>query len=224
MINKKLMIIVLIILSSILIAACTHSKVNTTPVNPPQVSETPAVEIETTSTSFEEISAPQVFTPSQNGFGFHDEEEGDSGVRAATLDLKVNGQDNPSVLFMIGNLVPGDSGTKTITVENAGSIPGGLSIVMNYGDDEGSNPEPETDKSEPGDLSKYTNITVSYGNQVLINNTRLSDISGFRHNLNVLDSKESRTMKVEYAVSYMAGNDIQGDIISYNFDFKLVQL
>ena len=50
---------------------------------------------------------------------------------AGILDLKVNDEDNPGVLFTLSNITPGhyyDAGT--VTLKNAGSIPGRLSIKI----------------------------------------------------------------------------------------------
>ncbi len=80
--------------------------------------------------------------------------------------------DDPVVLVMggegttpwsVSNIVPGDSGTKNVTVRNDGSVAGNLYIwVTNIVDSEGLNPEAETgNTAEPGELTDYMLFSVS---------------------------------------------------------------
>ncbi|MCD6178144.1 hypothetical protein J7K03_02760 [bacterium] len=72
---------------------------------------------------------------------------------AGSLDLKVKDGDNPGVLFTLSNITPGqyyDAGT--VTLKNAGSIPGRLSIkIKDPVSNENSLEEPEIEAGDAPD-------------------------------------------------------------------------
>jgi len=86
-------------------------------------------------------------------FSYYEDIETSSGntFTAGVIDLKVNGGDDPGVLFTLSNITPGnyyDLGT--VTLKNVGTVPGNLSIkIKDPVSHENTLEEPEI---EAGDL------------------------------------------------------------------------
>jgi len=77
------------------------------------------------------------------------------------VDLKLGGEGATS--WNIGNVSPGDSGTKTVSLHNAGPQNGFVAIwISNLVSSEGDNPESETgNTAEPGELHNYLLFNIS---------------------------------------------------------------
>jgi hypothetical protein len=70
-----------------------------------------------------------VFGMFGSGAFFVDTEKTQNNTFAAgTLDLKINGGDTPVTLFTVSNMAPDAQPTSNVTLKNAGSIAGNLSI------------------------------------------------------------------------------------------------
>ncbi|GAI80557.1 unnamed protein product, partial [marine sediment metagenome] len=80
---------------------------------------------------------------------------------ADPVDLMLGGEGATS--WNIENIMPCDSGVKTITLHNAGTEDGFVTIwVSDIVSSEGANPESETgDTSEPGELIDYLLFNLS---------------------------------------------------------------
>jgi len=81
---------------------------------------------------------------------------------AGTLDVKIDGFDDPNVVAVdIGPLKPTDTGGNSWNVTNEGNIAGNFTLTVSaITDDEGTNPEPETDTTPPGDLSGQLKVIL----------------------------------------------------------------
>lgn len=142
---------------------------------------------------------------------------------AGTLDLKINDSDQ-NVAFTVSNVKPGDSGTITYTFKNAGSIDGYLTLKdISVYDEEGVNPESETNTDGLGDLSANMDIVVKLnGNQVW--SGKLSEWSNAGQLKNhLLPAGQTATLEITYSISSNVGNDIQGDKVTAGFTAELTQ-
>ena len=151
---------------------------------------------------------------------------------AGTLDLKVDGADNPlPVYFSESNVKPGDSGSKTITLKNDGTIGGTAKIhIKNVDNSEGTNPESETDKDEPGDLGKHLVLKIWYDaegdgfeDDDLIVTDEVDDLNSVLTTLGQLGAGQTRNVKIDWELPSDVGNDIMGDIVKFDIEFILEQ-
>jgi predicted ribosomally synthesized peptide with SipW-like signal peptide len=140
---------------------------------------------------------------------------------AGTLDLKVDGHDDGGatvpVYFKVDNVKPSDSGSKDIVLSNAGTLEGKAYIhFTNVLDDEGDNPEPETE----GKLSENLYIIVSVGAETKVQGY-LSDIECTDYELGTIG--EGLTVTISWSISKDVGNGIMGDIVTFDIEFSLKQ-
>ena len=64
--------------------------------------------------------------------------------------------------WTVSGLMPGQSGSQEVTVRNTGDAPGQVFIwISDIESTEGLNPEPETDKEEPGELLENLLFSIS---------------------------------------------------------------
>jgi hypothetical protein len=146
--------------------------------------------------------------------------------------LKVDGADNPlPVYFTESNVKPGDSGSRTIALKNNGTIEGTAKIhIKNVANSEGTNPESETDKTDPGDLGKYLVLKIWYdaegnGFEVddLIITNEVDDLNSVLTTLGALGAGQTRNVKIDWELPSGVGNDVMGDIVTFDIEFSLVQ-
>ena len=143
---------------------------------------------------------------------------------AGTLDLKVNGLDDPlPAFFEVSNVKPGDSGSKTIALKNDGTIEGIAKIhIKNVANTEGENPEPETDKDEPGDLGKYLVLKIWYDADLIVTD-EVNDLNSVITTLGALGAGLTRNVKIDWELPSGVGNDILGDKVTFDIEFILEQ-
>jgi len=153
---------------------------------------------------------------------------------AGTLDLKVDGADNPlPTYFTVSNVKPSDSGSVVIALSNAGSIDGTAKIhIKDVTNTEGENPEPETDKTEPGDLGGVLLMRIQYdanndgdyddAGETIITD-EINDLNCVLYTLGPLGAGASRNLKISWSVPTTVGNAIMGDIVTFNIEFSLEQ-
>jgi len=154
---------------------------------------------------------------------------------AGTLDLKVDGKDDLKVAkyFEVVDVKPGASGFVVIALRNVGSIPGTADIhIKEVTNTEGANPEPETNTAEPGDLGGVLLITIQYdanGNgdygdagETIVTDA-INSLNCVSKDLGPLGAGDSRNLKISWEVPSGVGNDIMGDIVTFNIEFSLKQ-
>jgi predicted ribosomally synthesized peptide with SipW-like signal peptide len=171
-------------------------------------------------------------------YSYFSDTETSSGNKfsAGTLDLKVwNGThwiDSPlPVYFNVANVKPGDSGSCTVALKNDGTINGTAKIhIKNVENSEGTNPEPETDTAEPGDLGKYLVLKIWYdaeGNGFeaddLIVTDEVNDLNSVLTTLGPLGAGQTRNVKIDWELPSGVENDVMGDIVTFDIEFSLVQ-
>jgi hypothetical protein len=168
-----------------------------------------------------------LFTPAGSAYGAPD-----------TLDLQL---DNPAIIrWDIVDIRPGDSGIEPVNLHNAGDISGYLYIwISDIADGEGLNPESETgNTAEPGELSSYLyldiinpgmtfgQLTGSGGTQYINLPLRLVNFpTNSNQALFILDTAlnpgETLELQWQWWLSPTAGNEAQGDTVSFTINYML---
>ena len=133
----------------------------------------------------------------------------------------------------IGNIQPGDTGNKTVTLHNAGYRDGFVIIwISDIVSSEGTNPESETgDTAEPGELSDYLLLNLSCSKlstnlslPVTIDNFPQSASALNYITISPLNAGETLTLNWEWELPLQTGNEVQGDSLSFTVNFVLEEL
>ena len=98
-------------------------------------------------------------------FAYFSDTEESSGntVSAGTLDLTPDGQSVET--FSVSGVKPTDSGTETISLSNAGTLPGYLNVSVDVtGDSENTveEPEPDSDDATSGELAEAIDVEIGF--------------------------------------------------------------
>ena len=149
----------------------------------------------------------------------------DNTFTAGTLDLKVDGADDSlPVYFSVSNVKPTDSDSKTIKLKNDGTIQGKAYIhIKNVANVEGANPEPETDKVDPGDLGQYLQIQIKYDGVIKVAWTSIDSLNSVKNELGILGGGAEKDAEILWKIEGTVGNDIMGDIVTFDIEFILEQ-
>jgi hypothetical protein len=132
-----------------------------------------------------------------------------------------------------GNIVPGNSGTKNVTVRNSGSVAGNLFIwITNVVDSEGLNPESETgNTNDPGELSDYMLFGVSSAR--ITTNVSMPGLlgacprnTGDSRFIKVLSLAPGETVVLtwQWELPTTTGNEVQGDILAFDIKYTLEEI
>ena len=142
---------------------------------------------------------------------------------AGTLDLKVDGTDDPlPVYFTVSDVKPGDSGSKDIVLNNAGSLAGKAYIhFKNVVDSPGTTPEPEP-TPDYGELSANLYIRVKVDG-VTKAEGYLSTINSTKYELGTIAGGGSLTVTIEWSIPSDVGNVIMDDRVTFDIEFILEQ-
>lgn len=166
---------------------------------------------------------------------FVDTETGPSGtVAAGTLDLTV-GSNGTLELIKASNIQPGFSQTATITLRNAGTLPGGLTSTLQVVGTDGVCTEPESEAegkpvgtcSATGDLQNQLLVAVTRGPST----TSAVPVSQFVGTGLPMPASIPAGATVEYDLQFtlpnlpgVENNKVQGDGITLTSNFVLTQL
>ena len=163
---------------------------------------------------------------------------GQAYAASPTLDLQLDAPD--IIRWDIGNIKPGDSAIEPVNLHNNGNTTGYLLIwIADLVDDEGANPESETgDTTNPGELSSYIYLDIVNDGMAFY---RLSDsgyvyadlpisIKSFPDSSNralyiastPIGAGQTLELRWQWTLSPYAGNDVQGDTVSFNIYYSLV--
>jgi predicted ribosomally synthesized peptide with SipW-like signal peptide len=177
---------------------------------------------------------------------FFSDTETDTGntFTAGTLDLTLTDDDDfagdsETATWVFGPIKPGDSGTGTLDVTNAGNIAGFLDLssvaVVNT---EGANPESETNTEGDGELGAHLTVTVCWDtdNDGDCDDEIAADIIFGPGTLNAfaagtpydedepLAAGATKYITIEWVwTSSGTDNDAQGDIATLSFTVELDQ-
>jgi len=160
-------------------------------------------------------------------------------VLAGSLSAPVKAEDNPVDLVLGGegatswnivNVEPGDSGIKTVGLHNAGSKNGFITIwVSDIISTEGMNPESETgDTTQPGELANHLLLGIS-SNRISTNLKLPTTIYKLPQSVTSpnyleiipLKSGDTANLQWKWSLPTQAGNDVQGDGISFTINYLL---
>jgi predicted ribosomally synthesized peptide with SipW-like signal peptide len=162
-----------------------------------------------------------------------------------TPPVSGNGENLKAVFGGTAGLAPGDSGTITWTLQNAGSMTGYLDVVSAVTFTTGTTPEPEPETAVTGndttngDLDSYMQAKLSYStdnganwNYLLGNETTWGTMGELEAKLDAETDKEmasnaTRIYKLEWQIpqdiSGVDDNIIQGDTAEVDIEFELAQ-
>jgi hypothetical protein len=146
------------------------------------------------------------------------------------INLELGGEGATS--WNIENMLPCDSGVKTVTLHNAGTEDGFVTIwVSDIVSGEGKNPEPETDTTGEGELDDYLlfNLSTEPGGRIETNISLPTTISNLPPSvagpgyiwINPLNAGETVTLYWEWALPCATDNDTQGDTLSFTINYLL---
>lgn len=131
---------------------------------------------------------------------FSDEVESQNNtIRTGNIDLRTNGNNDPTTTVSVGGVAPGESGTQRLTLTNAGTIDGYVSLV--FGTPDGRN-----------NLTEVLRTTVSVDGTVVRDGTfdSVFDGEGEWSNADVpLPAGNSKTLAIDWSLPGAAGNDVQ---------------
>ena len=163
---------------------------------------------------------------------------GQAYADSPALDLQIDSPD--TIRWDVGNIKPGDSGIEPVTLRNTGDTTGYLLVwIADLVDDEGANPDSETgNTTNPGELSSYIYLDIINDG---ITFARLTDngyinielpitLQSFPgdsdHALYIVNTpiKVGQTLELQWqwALSPDAGNDVQGDTVSFSIYYSLI--
>jgi len=149
------------------------------------------------------------------------------------VDLELGGEG--AVSWDIGDIQPGSSGTKTVTLHNSGYEGGSVTIwISDIVAGEGTNPESETgDTAEPGELDGYLLFGLSCS-RLSTNLSLPTTIEGLPQSpadpshIEVSPLNAGKTVTVvwewEFPETGEPQNDAQGDSLSFTINYALEQL
>lgn len=205
----------------------TTEPTSSTPSTPAQTASDDASgdEADSDETDGNDTSGDNVANGNDNRGGGDDE----------TFDLRLGVQSGRAILD-VENAIPGQSGERTVSVRNAGSLDGRLDASVSItGEHENGLTEPERQVDESpsqGELGEWVEFRVSLpsddgdGRTYLVGSAddyvSPSDI-GDDSATTALSSSERRDLRIEWCVSDEAGNEIQSDSVRLAFEFTLVQ-
>lgn len=156
------------------------------------------------------------------------ESSNNNTVTAGTLDLTVNGGDSAVEAISITDAVPGDSGTGTLTLANAGTVDGNLDVSISaINSSENGTNDPESSAGDAGssdgvELEEQLTVTISLGGTQLVSDT-VNNLSTGSIGTQALNAGSSADLDMSYTVDSNAGNLIQSDSVSLDLTFTLTQ-
>ena len=148
----------------------------------------------------------------------------------APVDLQLNGEGAAS--WDISNLQPGDTGMKILTLRNAGTRIGFITIwLSDIVNSEGDNPEPETGNTdEPGELGDVLLLTL-YSSRLSTNVSLPLNVNSFPQSntapeyIKISPVGVGRTIDLtwEWQLPVTADNSVQGDSITFTINYLLTE-
>jgi len=157
---------------------------------------------------------------------FSDTETTTTVFTAGSLNLKVGDDDPVKWKIELADLLPGCSGSQSVTINNTGTINGNLSISFSdLIDKENGLTEPELalgDTEPDGELAENLYLNITIDGTVVYQGYASGILSGGITNY-PLNAGVSKTFKVEYSIDESVGNIIQTDVVGFTITFVLTQ-
>lgn len=155
-----------------------------------------------------------------------------SAAQAADpVDLVLGGEG--ATPWSISDIMPCFSGTKTVTLHNAGTASGMVFIwISDNVSGEGSNPESESgNTTAPGELDQYLlfNLTASGLNTNITLPTTIGNFPQSVSDTNYikispLNAGATVTLVWDWQLPCQTGNDVQGDNLTFSINYTLEEL
>ena len=160
---------------------------------------------------------------------FSDTEESTKNyVQAGTLDLTIDGANDPVVTLEVDKAAPGASGgPESSTLTNAGSLDGNLAVeVLDVRSSEGDNSseaEGNTATGDGGELDQFLTVNIGFGGGAAVISNTANNLTGATGTGPSLASGGSSSLDMSYAVDSAATNDAQGDRVEIDVQVSLKQ-
>jgi PAS domain S-box-containing protein len=154
-------------------------------------------------------------------------------AEAQTKVIKLMLGDTGITPWSILSMNPGDKGSTTVTLRNAGSKDAILSVwISDNVSSEGANPESETGNTdEPGELGRYLLFDVSSSGletdlslPTTIDNMPQSASDSKYIRLSPVKAGETVELVWQWALPPQTGNDVQGDSLSFTINYTLEEV
>lgn len=176
---------------------------------------------------------------------FSDTETSSSNtLTAGTLDLELTAGDSVSTPITFSNVKPGDTGYVAVGLENTGSVSGDVTnVALSITDEEDGTDSEFEDNGDEAVLADNVEVGVFFDgsvtagtdtgsqpsssgtNTVVDDGTVLSSATGDQTPDSTVSLGEngSTTLVVNWEVPTTAGNDIQGDSVTFDITVDLTQ-
>lgn len=148
---------------------------------------------------------------------------------AGSLDLLIDGEDwDGTAEIVVDDTFPGDTGSVSGTVENAGTIDGRTLefTVSGVADIENDLIDPEAEANDgssvTGELCAYVDVQIDYAGSTVYGPGPISNV-GTQTLAGGLAAGEWHSYTISYEVDSEAGNDIMTDICQFDMQFILTQ-
>jgi predicted ribosomally synthesized peptide with SipW-like signal peptide len=157
---------------------------------------------------------------------FEDSEDAQAQVQSGTLDLRVNGANGTVTILDESGIAPGDSGSNSFYVRNAGNVGGILSATV--GDvvdhENGRNDaEKEVDSTNgQGELSQHLKMSLSVEGDT-IGPATLANTQGRTFGPWMLGGGVRTKITVNWHLPESAGNEVQSDRVTADLGLTLTQ-
>lgn len=147
------------------------------------------------------------------------------------VELELGG--TGAIPWAITDVMPCDSGSQTVTLHNAGTADGTLSLwISDISDEEYSQPESETgDTAEPGELGQNLLFDLAASSGLSTNITMPATIYGLPQSAAdanyvriALNSGATVTLDWQWQLPCGTGNDAQGDRLSFAINYSLEEI
>jgi predicted ribosomally synthesized peptide with SipW-like signal peptide len=160
---------------------------------------------------------------------------------AGSMDLKVDGEDDPIIAYFDTEdcVKPGDSGEVTITLSNVGCVDGLLDLHITITEsDENIAVEPELNAGDveddlgnnmDGELAANMDMKITAdldGDgtfETVVAEGKVSEIACTNYVYGALDAEDSIELKIEWWVESTVGNLIMTDTLMFDIEFSLDQ-
>jgi hypothetical protein len=158
------------------------------------------------------------------------------------MDLELNEQDSKAQTFQLINVAPGDSGRGSNRLVNAGNLIGNLSInfceVVNTTGTNGEYADGSGDLGAEAVVAIYVDVDVNgnwnsgdiglksdettYSYPLVLNYDYINNYSDKSWNsIKTIDTSDNDDFVILWGIPVSAGNEIQGDGISFDITFTL---
>lgn len=172
------------------------------------------------------------------------ESSANNTLTAGTMDLNVDGGNAAVTTFSVTGKAPGDSGTGSTTLANAGNLSGELDItfsaITNTGNGTGEFGDSSGDLGGVAEMAVYVDVDQSgawnagdiglksdgttYSSPTALNYATINSYGSDTFNaVETVNASAADSLVIDWRIPTSAGNSIQGDSVSFDITFTLEQ-